>query len=46
MKMRLPTYDGDKPYIFVSYAHKDADAVLPVIDALQKKGLEYGSTKV
>ena len=36
--MRLETYSGDKPYIFVSYAHKDAEAVLPVIEALQKQG--------
>ncbi len=27
-------YEGDEPYIFVSYAHKDSGKVLPVIRAL------------
>ncbi len=36
--MRLETYSGEKPYIFISYAHKDADAVLPIIAAMQKQG--------
>ncbi|MBQ8514370.1 MAG: toll/interleukin-1 receptor domain-containing protein [Ruminococcus sp.] len=31
-------YEGDKPYIFVSYAHKDSHAVLPVIEYLQAQG--------
>lgn len=31
-------YEGDKPYIFVSYAHKDSHAVLPVIEYLQAHG--------
>ena len=31
-------YKGDKPYIFISYAHKDADTVLPVISRLQRDG--------
>lgn len=31
-------YEGNAPYIFVSYAHKDSDTVLPLIDALQKGG--------
>lgn len=29
---------GDRPYIFVSYAHKDSAVVLPAIKALQDKG--------
>ena len=28
------TYSGTAPYAFFSYAHADADRVLPVIDAL------------
>lgn len=36
--MRLPTYDGEKPYIFISYAHKDAEVVLPILDGMQKNG--------
>jgi len=31
-------YHGDEPYIFISYAHKDSDKVLPVISRLQKDG--------
>lgn len=31
-------YKGSEPYIFISYAHKDSDAVLPVIARLQKDG--------
>lgn len=32
------TYEGEKPYAFVSYAHKDADRVLPIISFLQSAG--------
>ena len=31
-------YKGDEPYIFISYAHKDSETVLPVINRLQKDG--------
>ena len=31
-------YEGTEPYIFVSYAHKDSEAVLPIIAALQDRG--------
>jgi hypothetical protein len=31
-------YEGDRPYIFVSYAHADDDAVLPLLDALVAEG--------
>ena len=31
-------YEGREPYAFVSYAHKDADRVLPIIEALQSAG--------
>ena len=31
-------YEGREPYIFISYAHKDSDRVLPVIEFLQKEG--------
>ncbi len=34
--MSRPTaYKGNEKYIFVSYAHKDSDDVLPIIEALQ-----------
>ena len=31
-------YEGDKPYVFISYSHLDRDKVYPVIAGLQKKG--------
>ena len=38
--MNRPTaYTGDKPYIFISYAHKDANRIYPIIEALQNSGL-------
>ena len=32
-------YEGNEPYIFVSYAHKDAARVLPIILKMQEAGL-------
>lgn len=37
MKYTVPAYEGKKPFIFVSYAHKDSDVVLPVIERLYKE---------
>ena len=34
----MPTYNGSEPYIFISYAHKDRDRVLPIIEGLQARG--------
>ncbi len=31
-------YEGDKPYIFVSYAHKDSARVFPVLEELDRRG--------
>ena len=51
--MAIPkAYDGKEPYIFISYAHKDSEKVLPIIQALQDRGfrvwydegLEVGSS--
>lgn len=33
-----PAYEGGKPYIFISYAHKDTELVMPAIEALQAQG--------
>jgi len=39
LEERIPTaYQGDQPYLFISYAHKDAQTVLPIINALQDAG--------
>lgn len=45
-------YEGNEPYVFIIYAHKDSDKVLPIIQALQDRGfrvwydegLEVGSS--
>ena len=34
----MDIYNGNEPYIFISYAHKDSATVLPLIDALQQRG--------
>ncbi len=34
----MKPYEGREPYIFVSYAHKDKDWVIPTINALSQKG--------
>jgi len=34
----LPGYDGDEAYVFVTYAHEDADLVYPHIRWLQDQG--------
>lgn len=31
-------YEGDKPYIFISYAHADNDQVLPIIADMHRRG--------
>ena len=31
-------YEGDKPYIFISYAHADDDVVLPIVSDMHKHG--------
>ena len=36
--VRMKPYEGDEDYIFVSYAHKDSDFVLPIIDNLHDLG--------
>ncbi len=38
MSQTYATYEGNEPYIFVSYAHKDEKIVLPIIRALQEAG--------
>ena len=34
----MQVYEGQEKYIFVSYAHKDSDKVLPIIEALMAQG--------
>jgi hypothetical protein len=35
----LPAYDGEEPYVFVSYSHADEEAVYSEIRWLQDQGI-------
>lgn len=39
MKHSLPPYTGDESYIFVSYSHRDSEAVLNVIKRMMGEGV-------
>ncbi len=39
MDKPFPAYDGDEPYVFVCYAHNDADIVYPEIRWLRDQGV-------
>ena len=34
----IPAYEGNEPYIFVSYAHKDSASIFRIIEMLNKRG--------
>lgn len=38
MAERRKVYEGSEPFVFVSYAHKDSDIVLPLVRGLQERG--------
>lgn len=38
VEKRIHAYKGTAPYIFISYAHKDSQQVLPIMEQLQKDG--------
>jgi TolB-like protein/tetratricopeptide (TPR) repeat protein len=40
MERPFPAYKGEQPYIFVSYAHEDAELVYPEIMRLKEQGFE------
>ncbi|MBQ9347979.1 MAG: toll/interleukin-1 receptor domain-containing protein, partial [Oscillibacter sp.] len=35
---RFQPYEGQEPYIFASYSHRDSGTVLPILDAMNKRG--------
>ena len=41
MAKNPPSYEGNSPYIFVCYAHKDRKSVIRVLDALHKRGYRF-----
>lgn len=36
-RARFPVYRGEKPYVFISYAHVDSEFVLPIAEELHKR---------
>lgn len=34
----IALYEGEEPFIFISYAHKDSEKVLPIVARLQQNG--------
>ena len=36
-RVRFPVYHGEKPYIFISYAHVDSARVLPIAEELHRR---------
>lgn len=38
LRCAFTPYEGKKPYIFVSYAHKDSDRVFPILEELDRRG--------
>ena len=34
----ISIYEGNEPYIFISYSHKDSNIVLPIVNALSDRG--------
>ena len=37
--LKVPSYEGNEPFIFISYAHKDSAQVLKVLSYLRSRGL-------
>ena len=40
MNIPFPAYDGGDPYIFISYSHKDSEAVYPELKRLNQSGFK------
>ena len=38
MEANFVPYEGNEPYIFVSYSHKDSERVLPILNAMNAAG--------
>ncbi len=37
----LPSYDGDEPYLFVSYSHRDVTSVRPILERIDKEKFRF-----
>ena len=36
--MKIKSYEGDEPFIFISYAHRDMEKVMPIVERLNNDG--------
>ena len=41
MEQKLTPYEGEKPYAFISYSHKDSEKVFEILERLQRAGLKF-----
>ena len=39
--MQLSSYQGDKPYVFISYSHRDTDRVYRILEHMTEAGYRY-----
>lgn len=39
--MKPVVYEGDKPYVFISYSHKDTDRVMKIMEFLKQNGIRF-----
>ncbi len=40
-KMELTSYEGDEPYIFISYSHADTDVVYPILKLIENEKFRF-----
>ena len=40
-KISLKSYEGNKPYVFISYSHEDSEKVFEILNKLQDSGLRF-----
>lgn len=38
LRCKITPYEGTEPYVFISYAHKDAHLVYPILEELDRRG--------
>lgn len=40
-RMELSSYDGEEPYIFISYSHKDTEMVYPILKLIEREKFRF-----
>ena len=41
MNCRVKPYEGQEPYLFLSYCHKDATQVYPLLETMTRAGYRF-----